>query len=80
MNKQKEQLPSYVVEDNIPIPEKKLPRKSKYPFGSMGPNQSVEIMGKSYSAIIGVLRKHKLEGKRFTVRKSDNGFRVWRRQ
>ena len=78
MSKPNQQSPVYAVEDDVPIPERKFPRRSKYPFGTMSPDQSVEIMNKSYSAIIGVLRKHKAEGKRYAVRKSDNGFRVWR--
>jgi hypothetical protein len=67
----------YAVEEGVPIPAPK-PKRSKYPFGSMLPDQSVEIPGKSYAAIIGVLRKHKLLGKRFSVRKSKEGYRVWR--
>ena len=44
----------------------------------MAPNQSVLIPEKTYAAVIGVLRKHKAEGKRFVVRNVDQGIRVWR--
>jgi hypothetical protein len=67
----------YVVEEGVLMPAPK-PKRSKYPFGSMLTNQSVEIPGKTYAAIIGVLRKHKQLGKRFSVRKSEAGYRVWR--
>jgi len=74
---QNQEKPSYAVEEGVPMPAPK-PKRSKYPFSSMSPNQSVEIPGKSYAAIIGVLRKQKLMGKRFAVRKSGEGYRVWR--
>jgi hypothetical protein len=66
------------VETGIPVPPRKYNRQSKYPFGTMLPGQSVLISGKSYSAIIGVLRLHKAKGKVFTVRTEDGGVRVWR--
>jgi hypothetical protein len=76
----KQNLPStgYEVEDDVPVPPKKVSRKSKYPFGSMAINQSVLIPEKGYSAVIGVLRKHKAEGKKFIIRQVTEGFRVWR--
>jgi hypothetical protein len=77
-DKQKSQSIGYEVEDNVPVPPKKVSRKSKYPFGSMAINQSVLIPEKGYSAVIGVLRKHKSEGKKFVVREVADGFRVWR--
>jgi len=77
-NKQNSSSTSYAVENNVPVPPKRYARKSKYPFDTMAPNQSVLIPGKTYAAVIGVLRKHKAEGKRFVVRNSDQGIRVWR--
>jgi hypothetical protein len=77
-NKQNSQSTGYEVEDNVPVPPKKVSRKSKYPFGSMAINQSVLIPEKGYSAVIGVLRKHKAEGKKFIIRQVTEGFRVWR--
>lgn len=68
----------YKVENDVILPIKRSYRVSKYPFGEMLPNQSVEIADKTYAAIIGSLRKHKLEGKSFTIRRSDVGHRVWR--
>ena len=68
----------YKVEDDVVLPVKRSYRVSKYPFGDMLPNQSVEIVDKTYAAIIGSLRKHKLEGKKFTIRRSDAGHRIWR--
>jgi hypothetical protein len=44
----------------------------------MQANQSVMIPNKTYAAIMGLLRKHKLSGKKYVVRKSDGGMRVWR--
>jgi hypothetical protein len=78
MNSSKEQSSQYKVDDDVALPVKRSYRVSKYPFGDMLPNQSVEIAGKTYAAIIGSLRKHKLEGKKFTIRRSDAGHRVWR--
>ena len=69
---------NYKVENNVVLPVKRSYRNSKYPFGEMLPNQSVEIADKTYAAIIGSLRKHKLDGKKFTIRRSDVGHRVWR--
>jgi hypothetical protein len=69
---------SYEVETDVPVPPKKYNRKSKYPFSTMQANQSVMIPNKTYAAIMGLLRKHKLSGKKYVVRKSDGGMRVWR--
>jgi hypothetical protein len=77
-NKQNSPSIGYEVEDDVPVPPKKVSRKSKYPFGSMAINQSVLIPEKGYSAVIGVLRKHKNEGKKFVIRQVAEGFRVWR--
>ena len=68
----------YEVDTGVPVPPKKYNRKSKYPFATMQPNQSVMIPNKTYAAIMGLLRKHKLSGKKYVVRKSDGGMRVWR--
>ena len=68
----------YKVENDVVLPVKRSYRVSKYPFGEILPNQSVEIAEKTYAAIIGSLRKHKLDGKKFTIRRSDVGHRVWR--
>ena len=78
MNAQNQQSVNYQIENNVPVPVKRYARKSKYPFGDMGANQSVLISGKSYSAIIGVLRKYKAEGKKFVIRKAEGGLRIWR--
>ena len=77
-DKQKTQSSIYEIEDNVPVPPKTVIRQSKYPFGAMAVNQSVLIPEKGYSAVIGVLRKHKAEGKKFTIREVAGGFRVWR--
>jgi hypothetical protein len=69
---------AYEVETDVPVPPKKYNRKSKYPFATMQPNQSVMIPNKTYAAIMGLLRKHKIGGKKYVVRKSDGGMRVWR--
>ena len=71
-------LASYVVEDGVPVPPKRYTRKSKYPFVNMKAGQSVMIPGKTYAAVMGLLRKHKNDGKKFVVRKSDGGMRIWR--
>ena len=77
-NKPNASSTSYVVETGIPVHPKQYTRKSKYPFGTMTPKQSVLIPGKSYQAVIGLLRKHKADGKQFTVRKEGNAMRIWR--
>jgi len=78
-NTPKQPLQRYDVENDVPVPSpRKQSRKSKYPFGVMLPNQSVMIPNKSYAAVIGVLRKHKSEGKKFIVRATEGGQRVWR--
>jgi len=77
MTKQNEQ---YKVDDDIPLPQRRMPRTSKYPFNTMSPNQSVFVPEKTYAAVIGSLRKPKSEGKKFSVHRSENGWRVWRIQ
>ena len=69
---------SYNIEMDVPVPPKTISRRSKYPFATMNPNQSVMIKNKTYAAIMGLLRKHQVDGKKFVVRKSDGGMRVWR--
>jgi hypothetical protein len=44
----------------------------------MQPHQSVVVLNKSYAAMIGVLRKHKSEGKIFVIRAIPGGMRIWR--
>lgn len=68
----------YAVESGVPVPSKRVVRPSKYPFARMQPNQSTLITGKSYGTIMGTLRRYKAEGKKFLVRQTDTGFRVWR--
>jgi hypothetical protein len=67
-----------MIEDDVPVPSKRYVRVSKYPFGEMLPGQSCLVPNKTYSAVIGVLRRHKALGKKFTVRKLEEGIRVWR--
>ena len=69
-------LNEYLVEDNVPVPRRS--RRSKYPFATMQPHQSVVVLNKSYAAMIGVLRKHKSEGKIFVIRAIPGGMRIWR--
>ena len=71
-------IANYNIEMDVPVPPKTISRRSKYPFATMNPNQSVMIKNKTYAAIMGLLRKHKVDGKKFVVRKSDGGMRVWR--
>jgi hypothetical protein len=77
-NKPERQSAGYQVETGVPVPPRKYSRQSKYPFAEMLPGQSVLIKGKTYSAVIGVLRQHKAKGKSFTVRTTEEGIRVWR--
>lgn len=76
MNELKPKSKNYVVENNIPV--NPIVRSSIYPFGEMAVNQSVEIPNKRYATIIGSLRKHKAAGKKYSCRKTETGFRVWR--
>lgn len=69
-------LSEYKIEENVPVP--KRARRSKYPFATMQPHQSVVVPDKSYAAMIGVLRKHKLDGKKFVIRAIPGGMRIWR--
>jgi len=69
---------SYNLEMDVPVPPKTYNRRSKYPFATMKANQSVMIPNKTYAAIMGLLRNHKIGGKKFVVRTSDGGMRVWR--
>lgn len=67
----------YKIENNIPIP---IQRYCKYPFKDMIIGDSFFVEGKS-NALLSIAKyfakQHKLDWK-FTVRKEENGTRIWR--
>ena len=70
--------PTFTIEEGVPIPEKRVSRKSKYPFSYLRPGQSTLIKGRTYAQIMGALRKYKqVDRKRFIVRTVGEDVRVW---
>jgi len=70
----------FKIENNIPQPEPHLGTKAKYPFTTMEVGQSVFIDGGKHDSNPAIAAKMyaKRSGKKFTIRKIDNGVRVWR--
>jgi|SanBayMetagenome_1026888.scaffolds.fasta_scaffold54499_2 hypothetical protein len=71
------------IDKNIPLPklERKVPspRQSKYPFADMEVNDSFEVAGKTAKQFAGtVYSASKKLGKKFTMRSTEAGVRVWR--
>lgn len=73
----------YLVEKNIQMPNGgRLGRKSKYPFAEMEVGDSFFIPGSGEDVRLRVANAAMVHGKRngktFTSRKVDGGFRLWR--
>ena len=68
------------IQRNIPIPQAE--RKMLYPFAAMEVGDSFAVDGdkKVCATVSAAVYKYKREnpGKKFTVRTSDAGIRVWR--
>ena len=69
------------IEKNIPAPEVKMGAPAKYPFVHMEVGDSVlfpectGVKSREYKAAMGVADN---KGWKFTGRKTNEGFRIWR--
>ena len=77
----------FIVEHKIPIPEKSVGRRSKYPFGDMhrgdsfifSNSYSQKEASRAHSAVTTFKRQHVATRWKFTIRKTKEGqLRIWR--
>ena len=69
----------YKVEKNVPMPTYSGKKGvSKYPFKEMEVGDSFEFKGSKPTIDAAVNRFSKILDYKFTVRKVENGFRIWR--
>lgn len=68
------------IQQNIPLPEEKTGRKLKYPFAEMNIGDSFfsKTTSSRLSTVAGRYGKAQTPERVFTVRKEENGARVWR--
>lgn len=67
------------VDKNIPIPPINIKRGSKYPWEEMGVGDSMLFVGMRVNGVCPQATKAgRRLGWKFTVRKVENGVRVWR--
>lgn len=73
-------MTEFTIDKNVPMPKPRRPA-SKYPFKELDVGDSVLFSGSDHSGrfFLGALYRAQREtGRKFTTRKTPEGFRVWR--
>lgn len=70
----------FVIEKDIPVPEITRGRRPRsYPFDKMSVGDSFEVPAKKNNSVrVCAAQYGKQNGLKFSVRKTENGTRVWR--
>lgn len=73
---------SLMIEKNIPLPSRDTgigERRRKYPFNEMVSGDSFLVNGARVESIRSAMYAYgKKHGKKFSMRKTDDGYRIWR--
>ena len=65
---------TYTIDKGIPLP----PQRQKYPFVDMEVGDSIELEVTRSSVGTSIANCQRATGRKFTVRKTEKGIRVWR--
>lgn len=69
---------THTIEKDVPLPKKARGPKERYPFEVMEVGDSFYVKTKRGTSLYTLSSRHSKDGKKFTCRRVDDGFRIWR--